>query len=117
MLNNVDSVPTLLRNVVKSGNHWVTFKLIGGAKSPRDAIGAKMFVTAGGIRQRADIFSGGSYASSSDQRLHFGLGAAEKIERIEILWPSGGKEVIEVPAVDKIYVIEEGKGIVKAPQP
>src|SRR4029077_11831525 len=84
VLNNVDSIPTLLRNVVNNSNHWVTFKLVGGPKSPRDAIGAKMFVTAGGIRQRADVFSGGSYASSSDQRLHFGLGAADKVEHIEI---------------------------------
>jgi enediyne biosynthesis protein E4 len=90
----------------------VTFKLIGGPKSPRDAIGAKMFVTAGGVRQRADVFSGGSYASSSDQRLHFGLGAADKIDRIEIVWPSGSKETIQAPAVDKIYTIEEGKGSV-----
>jgi hypothetical protein len=112
VLNNVDSIPTLLHNVVKNGNHWVTFKLIGGRKSPRDAIGAKMFVTAGGVRQRADVFSGGSYASSSDQRLHFGLGV-EKIERIEIFWPSGAKETVQVPALDKIYTVEEGKGIVQ----
>src|SRR5262252_3054221 len=117
VLNNVDSIPTLLRNVVKNGNHWVTFKLVGGPKSPRDAVGAKMFVTAGGIRQRADIFSGGSYASSSDQRLHFGLGSANKVDRIEVVWPSGNKETIEVPSVDKIYTVEEGKGLVKAPQP
>jgi hypothetical protein len=113
VLNNVDSIPTLLRNVVHNSNHWVTFKLVGGPKSPRDAIGAKMLVTAGGVRQRGDVFSGGSYASSSDQRLHFGLGAAEKIERIEIFWPSGAKETIQVPAVDKIYTVAEGKGVVQ----
>jgi hypothetical protein len=113
VLNNVDSVPTLLRNVVSNSNHWVTFKLVGGPKSPRDAIGAKMFIAAGGIRQRADVFSGGSYASSSDQRLHFGLGGADKIDHIEIAWPSGAKETLEVPALDKIYTVEEGKGIVQ----
>src|SRR5579864_7362743 len=74
VINNLDSTPTLLRNVVKNGNHWVTLKLIGGLKSPRDAIGAKVFLTAGGVRQRADVFSGGSYGSSSDLRVHFGLG-------------------------------------------
>jgi len=112
VLNNIDNTPTLLRNVVRNSNHWVTFKLIGGPKSPRDAVGAKMFVTTGSIRQRGDVFSGGSYASSSDQRLHFGLGAADKIERIEILWPSGVKEAVQIPAVDRIYTVEEGKGIV-----
>src|SRR5215475_1500370 len=113
VLNNEDSIPTLLRNVVTNSNHWVAFKLIGGLKSPRDAIGAKMFVTAAGLRQRADVFSGGSYASSSDQRLHFGLGTADKVDRIEIVWPSGSKETIQVPSVDKIYTVEEGRGIVQ----
>jgi len=113
VLNNMDTAPTLLRNVTKNSNHWLTLKLVGGAKSPRDAIGAKVFVTAGGVRQRADIFSGGSYASSSDQRLHFGLASATKIEKLEILWPSGAKETIELPAVDRIYTVGEGKGVVR----
>src|SRR5213596_4279434 len=56
VLNNMDSPPTLLRNVVKNSNHGITFKLIGGAKSPRDAVGAKVFLSAGGVRQRADVF-------------------------------------------------------------
>jgi hypothetical protein len=85
--------------------------LVGGAKSPRDAIGAKVFVTAGGVRQRADVFSGGSYASNSDPRLHFGLGLAAKLEKVEIHWPSGAKEEISVPVVDRIYTVIEGKGI------
>jgi hypothetical protein len=112
VLNNMDAAPTLLRNVTKNANHWVTLKLVGGAKSPRDAIGAKVFLTAGGVRQRADIFSGGSYASSSDQRLHFGLASATKIEKVELFWPSGAKETIELPAVDRIYTVVEGKGVV-----
>lgn len=112
VMNNMDSTPTLLKNVVDNGNHWITFKLIGGEKSPRDAIGAKVFLTAGGARQRADVFSGGSYASSSDQRLHFGLGRATKIDKVEIHWPSGTKEEIAPPQVDKIYTVVEGKGIV-----
>src|SRR6266581_8599469 len=87
VINNIDSTPTLLRNVVKNSNHWVTLKLVGGSKSSRDAIGAKAFVTAGGVRQRGDVFSGGSYASSSDQRLHFGLGSAAKVDKVEIHWP------------------------------
>jgi hypothetical protein len=112
VLNNIDSTPTLLRNVVKNSNHWITLKLLGGPKSPRDAIGAKVFVTAGGARQRGDVFSGGSYGSSSDQRLHFGLGAATKVDRVEIHWPSGAKEEISIPALDRIYTVKEGKGIV-----
>jgi hypothetical protein len=111
VLNSVDSHPTLLRNVVKNANHWVTLKLVGGPRSPHDAIGAKVFVTAGGFRQRGDVFSGGSYASSSDQRLHFGLGAAVKVDKVEIHWPSGTKEQITLPAVDRIFTVLENKGI------
>ena len=111
VLNNIDSSPTLLRNVVKNSNHWLTLKLIGGARSPRDAIGAKVFVTTGAARQRADIFSGGSYASSSDQRVHFGLGSALRVDKLEIYWPSGTREEIAIPAVDRIFTVKEGKGI------
>ena len=111
VINNVDSAPSLLRNVVKNGNHWITMRLIGGPKSPRDAIGSKVFVTTGAIRQRADVFSGGSYGSSSDQRVHFGLGASTKIDKVEVQWPSGAKQEISIPAVDRIYTVIEGKAI------
>jgi hypothetical protein len=108
----MDSAPALLRNVVKNGNHWIAFKLVGGAKGPRDAIGATVSLTAGGVRQRADVLSGGSYGSSSDPRAHFGLGAASKIERVEIRWPDGGKEDVAISGVDRIVTVVEGQGIV-----
>jgi len=108
VINSMDSAPTLLRNVVKNQNRWVTLKLVGGAGSPRDAVGAKVFLTAAGIRQRADVFSGGSYGSSSDPRVHFGLAAATKIEKLEIQWPSGKKQQVVLPGVDRIFTIVEG---------
>ena len=111
VINNIDSTPSLLRNVVKNGNHWLALKLVGSSKSPRDAVGAKVFVTAGGVRQRADVFSGGSYSSSSDQRVHFGLGPASKVDRIEIQWPSGLKQQVAVQKVDQIVTVEEGKPV------
>jgi enediyne biosynthesis protein E4 len=111
VINKMDSTPTLLRNVVKNGNHWITLKLVGGPKSPRDAVGAKVFLTAGGFRQRVDVISGGSYGSSSDPRVHFGLGSATKIDNIEIDWPSGAKESASVPAIDRIWTVTEGKGV------
>ncbi len=113
VMNVMDSTPVLLRNVVKNSNHWLTLKLVGSGKSPRDAIGTKLFVTTGTIRQRGDVFSGGSYASSSDQRLHFGLGAARKVDKVEILWPDGVKEQVEIPELDRIFTVVEGKGIVE----
>src|SRR5262244_583567 len=57
VLNVIDSTPVLLRNSLKNSNHWLAIKLVGGSKSPRDAIGAKVFISAGGVRQRADVFS------------------------------------------------------------
>jgi enediyne biosynthesis protein E4 len=70
-------------------------------------------VTAGGVRQRADVISGGSYGSSSDQRVHFGLGTATKVERVEIHWPDGKTEETSVPGVDRILTVVEGKGVVE----
>jgi len=111
VINQLDDVPVLLRNVNLDKNHWVGLKLIGGPKSPRDAVGAAVYVTAGGMRQRADVLSGGSFASSNDQRVHFGLGESTTVQAVEIHWPSGAVEHITLPAVDRFYAIEEGKGI------
>jgi hypothetical protein len=110
VVNNLDGTPSLFRNVANQKNHWLELKLIGGPHSPRDAVGATVYVTAAGFRQRADITSGGSFASSSDPRLHFGIGSATSLDRIEIHWPSGVSEVIRVPGIDSIYTIVEGKG-------
>jgi hypothetical protein len=110
VMNNIDSSPTLLRNMVRNENHWIELKLIGGRKSPRDAIGAKVFVTTGPVRQCAAVFSGGSYGSSSDQRVHFGLGSASKVDKVEILWPSGMKQDIVNLPLDTVITVVEGKG-------
>lgn len=111
VINNVDGVPVLLRNIDPDHNHWVELKLTGGAKSPHDAVGATVYLTAGGIRQRGDVLSGGSYLSSNDMRVHFGLGDAAKVDAVEIHWPSGTTEKLSLPAVDRIFTVEEGKGI------
>ncbi len=110
VVNNIDSVPALLRDVDKNDNHWVEFHLIGGARSPRDAVGATVYLTAGGMRQREDVISGGSFASSSDMRPHFGLGSAAKVDSLEVHWPSGEVEEFTVPRVDTILTLQEGQG-------
>jgi hypothetical protein len=112
VINQIDRPPALLRNADKSPNHWVGLRLIGGPHSPRDAVGATVYLTAGGIRQRADVMSGGSYASSHDQRPHFGLGPATAVDNLEIHWPDRIVEQIRLPAVDRFFTIEQGKGIV-----
>jgi hypothetical protein len=56
--------------------------------------------------------SGGSYASSHDQRVHFGLGGSSNVEDVEIRWPSGAVQHVALPSVDRFFTIEEAKGIV-----
>lgn len=112
VINCIDHTPVLLRNVSDDHNHWVGLFLIGGPKSPRDAIGSTVYLTAGAIRQRGDVMSGGSFESSNDFRLHFGLGAATAVDKVEIRWPDGTKESYKLPGVDRYYAIEEGKGLV-----
>ena len=114
VINNMDGVPVLLRNVNPDHHHWVEMQLIGGPKSPRDAVGATVYLTAGGMRRRQDVLSGGSYLSSNDMRVHFGLADLDKVEQVEIHWPSGAVEKLGLPAVDRIYTITEGKGITGA---
>jgi len=112
VINQLHNVPALLRNVNADKNHWVGLKLIGGPKSPRDAIGATVYLTAGGVRQRGDVISGGSYASSNDLRLHFGIGDSAKVDKVEVHWPSGAVERLTLPEVDRFYSVEEGRGVV-----
>jgi hypothetical protein len=111
VINNMDGVPVLLRNVSSDRHHWVELTLVGGPKSPRDAVGATVYLTAGGIRQRGDVLSGGSYLSSNDMRVHFGLGDATVINRVEVHWPDGESEAVTLTTLDRIYTITEGKGI------
>ena len=114
VINNMDGVPVLLRNVNPDHHQWVELRLIGGPKSPRDAVGATVYLSADGMRQRGDVLSGGSYLSSNDMRVHFGLGDATDAGTGEIHWPSGAKEMVKLPAVDRIYTINEGQGITSA---
>jgi hypothetical protein len=111
VISPIDGPPVLLKNVNPDHHHWVELKLIGGEKSPRDAVGATVYLSANGIRQREDVMSGGSYISSNDQRPHFGLGDALDAGTAEIHWPSGAVEKVKLPAEDRIFTITEGKGI------
>jgi hypothetical protein len=110
VINVEDQHPVILRNVNPDHNHWLELKLVGGPKSPRDAVGAKVYLTANHMRQRADVISGGSYISSSDHRPHFGLGPATAVDEIEVHWPSGKVEKFAAPGVDRIFTITEGAG-------
>jgi len=76
-------------------------------RSNRSAIGARVSVTAGGHTQIDEVRSGGSYMSQSDLRLHFGLAQARKIDRVEIEWPSGVREVEENLEVNRVILVRE----------
>jgi len=102
--------PVLFRNDQSTGNHWVMFRTVG-RKSNRDGIGARLTVTAGGLRQIWEIKRAVSIYSCSDPRAHFGLGAAAKIEKLEVRWPSGTvQEFRDIPA-DRHYEIDEEAGL------
>jgi hypothetical protein len=110
VINVLDGHPVLLRNVNSDTHHWIELKLVGGPKSPRDAVGATVYLTAGGKRQRGDVISGGSYASTHDPRIHFGLGDATAIDNVEVHWPSGSIEKFAITKCDQIITLTEGKG-------
>ncbi len=113
VLNNLDSKPAILRNVTASSGHWLDIRLVGDVakKSPVDAIGSIAYLTTGNVRQRQDVVSGAVYCSQNDMTVHFGLGAATKVDKLEILWPDGLWETIDVPVVDKKFTIIQGKGL------
>ena len=109
-LLNVGESPSLLKNMNADGYHRVSFKLVG-TKSNRAAIGARVTIHAAGIKQFSEVRGGGSYLSQNDLRQHFGLGAATKMESVEIRWPNGTVEKLENVPADAIYTIVEGEGI------
>jgi hypothetical protein len=112
LVNNADAPPSLLKNDGEHGN-WLLLKLIG-TKANRDAIGARVTLSAGGHVQMREVRSGGSYVSQSDLRLHFGLGQAKKADWLQIRWPIQPPDVekIENVPANRILTIREGAGIV-----
>jgi hypothetical protein len=107
VINNIDSSPTVLRNVASREGHWLSIRLVGDSskKTSRDAVGARVYVTTGKIQQRRDVISGNSYASQNDPALHFGLGSATKVDKLEVKWPDGSLQTVRVPGVDRRITI------------
>src|SRR6266536_3834644 len=113
-INNIDSRPSILRNVATPMGHWLNLRLVGdpSKKTPRDAIGSIAYLTTGKIRQRLDVISGAGYCSQNDLTLHFGLGAATKVDKVEIQWANGAVETCDIPTIDTAVTITQGKGSV-----
>jgi hypothetical protein len=108
VVGNNNDPPLLLHNSGAPGRHFVTFHLVG-VKSNRDAMGARVILEAGGLKQIREVAGGGSYLSQSDLRAHFGLGESTKVDSVEIRWPSGLRQLFHDIAADRFYEVEEGK--------
>jgi hypothetical protein len=107
LIFNMNEPPSLLRNDYAGPNDWIAVKL-EGTSSNRAAIGAIVRVTVGAKTQAQAVTSQSSYYSHDDLRLHFGLGAATKADRIEVRWPSGRVEVLTNVAGRRVVTIKEG---------
>jgi len=115
VITNMNAGPSLLVNQIRSANHWIGLRMVG-TKSNRDGIGAKVMVKAGSRVLVNEVRSGSSYDSNNDMRLHFGLGAASKVEWVQVRWPSGLNEQFDNVPVDAIQTLKEGSGVaMKAP--
>ena len=106
---NVNDVPDLFRLKTDPSHHWVMLKLVG-VQSNRDAIGARVRATAGGVPQWEEVRGGGSYLSQNDFRVHFGLDTATRVDRIEVRWPNGLEESWDGFDADRFHTLEEGSG-------
>jgi hypothetical protein len=96
----------ILLNETSTSNHWIAFKLVG-TKSNRDAIGAQVRISTSNGNQFATVSTASSYQSSSDKRVHFGLGTADSVREVEIRWPSGIRQLINNQRADRIVLVTE----------
>lgn len=110
---NMGDTASLLRNDLDNGNHWVRIEL-RGTRSNRAAIGAAVTIEAGGARRTEAVLSQSSYVSHNDLRVHFGLGAAERVDGVEVRWPSGETEKFPGAAGGRTLLLVEGSGKVAA---
>jgi hypothetical protein len=113
VVNNMNDVPTVLHDCAAATGQALVVKL-EGTRSNRSAIGARVVVQVGPRRLLDEVRSGGSFCSQSDLRLHFGLGTSARADRVEVEWPSGGRDVAAGVAAGQAVVIREGVGLVGA---
>jgi len=121
VVNTVNDYPQLLRCTSTAGNNWIKVRTIG-TKSNRSGIGARLICVthpageAKPHRQIDEVRSGGSYISQNDLRIHFGLGRAEKVDALEIHWPSGQVDTLKDIKANQQIFVKEGEGIIRTLQ-
>lgn len=103
---NQNQPALLYRTYPDSGNHWIAFRLVA-TRSNRSAIGAEVVLEATGIKQRRVVDGGMGFASQNDRRLHFGLGSREWVDRVVIYWPSGTRQILQRPPIDRFVTVTE----------
>ena len=109
VISNLAGPATVLRNETRGG-HWIVLRLIA-ARGNREALGARVRVEAAGRAQSSAVHGGVTFLSQSDRRVHFGLGSATVVERIEIIWPDGERQVLEDLAADQhLTIVQAGQG-------
>src|SRR5438067_10125949 len=111
LIMNMNETPSLLRNDLSSGGHWLKVLLIG-VQSNRSAIGSRVTAQYGTRRQAQEVLAQSSFYSVNDRRLHFGLGA-ETATDLTIRWTNGSTEIIQNVAAGQLVVIREGAGIIR----
>jgi hypothetical protein len=126
VISNMSAPPSLLVNDVNNGNHWIAFRLVGTPAAARpegkmlssslDAIGAHIALKAANRTYVDEVRSGSSYISNNDMRVHFGLGAASKVDAVDIRWPSGLTERFDNQRIDAINLVKEGSGTLVKPE-
>jgi hypothetical protein len=112
LVMNMNEPPSLLRNEYRGGNGWIAVQL-EGVRSSRDGLGATVLMTVGGHTQAQAVLSQSSYYSHDDMRVHFGLGSATQVDRLEVRWPSGQKDVLEDVPARQVIKVREGSRVRK----
>jgi enediyne biosynthesis protein E4 len=113
VVENLVGQPMILRPEGGEQNHWISFQL-EGKKNNRLALNAQIRASAGELVQVAELFSGGSYLSQNELRIHFGLGDHDRLDRAEVRWPDGEIEVLKNLAADRHYLVRENNGVVSS---
>jgi len=108
---NANQAPIVYHNISQNVGNWIELKLIG-TKSNRDGIGARVQIEAGGATQIRELDGGNGYAGESTRRVHFGIGTATKIDYMQIHWPSGRIDQLNVP-INRLSYVQEGVGVIK----
>ena len=109
VVGNTNAAPEIYRNITENGNRWLEIRLQGsGARSNRDAIGAKVSVRAGGRHHLREVSSGNGFMADNSRIVHFGLSSAMRADRLSVTWPNGAVQGFDNVETNKLYQLTQG---------